>query len=58
MLVYLPVAYRAYYEKKRHHKCFGALRLDNTGAWVFEVNPSLRCDWMCDNVELYIKLKL
>ena len=34
------------------------LRLDNTGALVVEVNPSLCCNQMCDNVELYIKLKL
>ena len=32
--------------------------VDNTGAWVVEVNPPLRCNQMCDNVELYIKLKL
>ena len=34
------------------------LRLDNTGALVVEVNPSLLCNQMTDNVELYIKLKL
>ena len=37
---------------------YNHLRLDNTGALVVEVNPSLRCNQMCDNVELYIKLKL
>ena len=34
------------------------LRLDNTGAWVNEVYPSLLCNWMSENVDLYIKLKL
>ena len=27
------------------------LRLDNTGAWVVEVNPSLLCNRMTENVE-------
>ena len=31
------------------------LRLDNTGAWAIEVNPSLLCNQISDNVELYIK---
>ena len=35
-----------------------ALRLDNTGAWVLEVYPSLLCNRMSENVDLYIKLKL
>ena len=34
------------------------LRLDNTGACVIEVYPSLLCNWMSENVDLYIKLKL
>ena len=34
------------------------LRLNNTGAWVAEVYPSLLCNQTSDNVELYIKLKL
>ena len=34
------------------------LRLDNTGAWVIEVYPSLLCKQMSENVDLYIKLKL
>ena len=34
------------------------LRLDNTGAWVIEVYPSLLCNEGYDNVDLYIKLKL
>ena len=32
--------------------------LDNTGAWVIEVYPSLLCNRMPENVDLYIKLKL
>ena len=32
-----------------------ALRLDNTGAWVIEVYPSLLCNRMSENVDLYIK---
>ena len=31
------------------------LRLDNTGAWVIEVNPSLLSNRMSSNVGLYIK---
>ena len=38
--------------------CCLSLRLDNTRAKVVEVNPSLICNQMSDNVELYIKLKL
>ena len=34
------------------------LRLDNTGAWVMEVYPSLLCGLMSENDDLYIKLKL
>ena len=34
------------------------LRLDNTAAKVVDVNPSLLCNQMTDNVDLYIKLKL
>ena len=37
---------------------FLALRLDNTGAWVMEVYPSLLCNLMSENYDLYIKLKL
>ena len=31
------------------------LRLDNTGAWVIEVYPSLLCNRMSENADLYIK---
>ena len=34
------------------------LRLDNTGAWVIEVFPSLLCNQMSEHVDPYIKLKL
>ena len=34
------------------------LRLDNTGAGVMEVNPSLLGNPMTENVDLYIKLRL
>ena len=34
------------------------LRLDNTGAWVMEVYPSLLCALMPENDDLYIELKL
>ena len=34
------------------------LRLDNTGAWAFEVFPSLLCYRMIEHIDLYIKLKL
>ena len=34
------------------------LRLDNTGAWVIGVYPSLLCNWVSEHVDLYIKLKL
>ena len=34
------------------------LRLDNTGARVIEVFPSLLCNRMSQHVDLYIKLKL
>ena len=34
------------------------LRLDNTGAWVLGVYPSLLCNRMSENVDLCIKLKL
>ena len=34
------------------------LRLDNTGAWVIEVFPSLLCNQMSEHVDLYVKLKL
>ena len=40
-------------QKSRHF-----LRLDNTGAWVMEVYPSLLCGLMSENDDLYIKLKL
>ena len=33
-----------------------SLRLDNTGAWVIEVYPSLLCNQMSERVDLYIKL--
>ena len=39
-------------------KLSSGLRLDNTGAWVFEVYPSLLCIRMSENVDLCIKLKL
>ena len=32
--------------KGAHNVFGGVLKLDNTGAWVIEVNPSLLCDWM------------
>ena len=35
-----------------------SLRLDNTGAWVVEVYPSLLCNQMSERVDLYIKLKI
>ena len=35
-----------------------SLRLDKTGVWVIEVYPSLLCNQMSENVDLYIKLKL
>ena len=38
--------------------CWVTLRLDNTGAWVIEVFPSLLCNRMSEHVHLYIKLKL
>ena len=31
------------------------LRVDNTGAWVMEVFPSLLCDAVAENIHLYIK---
>ena len=34
------------------------LRLDNPGAGVMEVNPSLLGNHMTENIDLYIKLKL
>ena len=34
------------------------LRLDNTGALVVEVYPSLLCNRVSEQVDLYIKLKL
>ena len=34
------------------------LRLDNTGAWAIEVYPSLLCNRVSEQVDLYIKLKL
>ena len=37
------------------HVVSNDLRLDNTGAWVVEVNPSLLCNRMTENVELYTK---
>ena len=41
-------------------RCVGRkpLRLDNTGAWVIEVFPSLLCNQMSEHVDPYIKLKL
>ena len=38
--------------------CWRYLRLDNTGAWVVEFNPSLLRNQMNKNTDLYIKLKL
>ena len=38
--------------------CCLSLRLDNTGAWVLEVYPSLLCIRMSENVDPCIKLKL
>ena len=35
-----------------------SVRLDNTGARVIEVYPSLLCNQMSEHVDLYIKLKL
>ena len=35
-----------------------SLRLDNTGAWVIEVYPSLLCNQMSEHVDLYIILKI
>ena len=40
-------------DKRQRHWHF--LRLDNTGAWVVEVNTSLLCNRMTENVELYTK---
>ena len=40
------------------HRMFYGLRLDNTGAWVIEVYPSLLCNQVSEHVDLYIKLKL
>ena len=37
---------------------FSKLRLDNTGALVIEVFPSLLCNQMSEHVDSYIKLKL
>ena len=34
---------------------YSSLRLDNTGAWVIEVYPSLLCNRLSENVDLYIK---
>ena len=34
------------------------LRLDNTGACAIEVYPSLLCNRVSEDVDLYIKLKL
>ena len=34
-----------------------SLRVDNTGAWVTEVYPSLLCNRMSEHVDLYIKMK-
>ena len=45
--------------RKRHHlSLMYRLRLDNTGAWVIEVYPSLLCNRMSESVDLYIRLKL
>ena len=40
----------------KNHPC-PSLRLDNTGAWVIEVNTLLLCNEEYENVDLYIKLK-
>ena len=41
-----------------HRSIFRSLRLDNTGAGVIEVYPTLLCNRLSKHVDLYIKLKL